>query len=76
MRGRSEAFHSSASSGCFLWADERLRLEVSGDTANGNLSFMFKGDLFHDAVANKLDGVVREAYLDSRIISLCVHQVN
>lgn len=25
---------------------------------------MFKGDLFHDAVANKLDGTVREAYLD------------
>ena len=50
--------------GRFLWADERLRLEVSGDTANGNLSFMFKGDLFHDAVANKLGGIVREGYLD------------
>ncbi len=50
--------------GRFLWADERLRLEISGDTAKGKLSFMFKGDLFHDAVANKLDGVVREAYLD------------
>lgn len=48
----------------FLWADERLRLEASGATANGKLSFMFKGDAFHDAVANKLDGVVREAYLD------------
>lgn len=50
--------------GRFLWADERLRLEISGDAAKGKLSFMFKGDLFHDAVANTLDGVVREAYLD------------
>ncbi len=50
--------------GRFLWADERLRLEISSDTAKGNLSFMFKGDLFHDAVANKPGGVVREAYLD------------
>jgi len=50
--------------GRFLWADERLRLEVSGDTAKGNLSFLFKGDVFHDAVANKLDGVFREAYVD------------
>lgn len=49
--------------GPFLWADERLRLELSGDTAKGSLSFLFKGDLFHDAVSNKLNGVVREAYL-------------
>ncbi|MBI4457115.1 MAG: hypothetical protein HY644_14630 [Acidobacteria bacterium] len=48
----------------FLWADERVRLEVTGNTANGSLAFLAKGDLFHDAVANKLDGTVREAYLD------------
>lgn len=57
--------HPSGKEGSrFLWADERLRLEISGDTANGHLSFMFKGDLFHDAVANTFDGVVREAYMD------------
>lgn len=50
--------------GRFLWADERLRLDISGDAANGKLSFLFKGDLFHDAVANELNGVVREASLD------------
>ncbi len=50
--------------GRFLWADERLRLEISGDAAREKLSFMFKGDLFHDAVANKPNGVVREAHLD------------
>ena len=60
----SDAHPPGKEGGRFLWADERLRLEVSGDTSRGNLSFMFKGDLFHDAVANKLDGVVREAYLD------------
>ena len=48
----------------FLWADQRLRLELSGNTAKGNLSFLFKGDLFHDSVTNEVGGVVREAYLD------------
>ncbi len=48
----------------FLWADERLRLEIAKDQTHANLSFLFKGDLFHDAVANKFDGVVREAYAD------------
>lgn len=50
--------------GPFLWADERLRLEISNETAKGCLSFQFKGDLFHDAIANKPSGLVREAYLD------------
>lgn len=59
-----EAHPSGKEGGRFLWADERLRLEISADTETGNLSFLFKGDLFHDAVANQLDGVVREAYLD------------
>ncbi len=48
----------------FLWADERFRLEMSGDAAKERLSFLFKGDLYHDAVANRVSGVVREAYLD------------
>ena len=59
-----DAYPPGKEGGRFLWADERLRLEISGDTAKGRLSFLFKGDLFHDAVANKPDGVVREAYLD------------
>ena len=60
----SDEHPASGEGGRFLWADERLRLELSGDTAKGNLSFLFKGDLFHDAVANKMDGIVREGYLD------------
>lgn len=59
-----DAHPAGKEGGHFPWADERLRLEISGDTAHGNLSFVFKGDFFHDAVANKPDGVVREAYLD------------
>ncbi|MFQ5791211.1 MAG: DUF1302 family protein, partial [Acidobacteriota bacterium] len=39
-------------------------MEVSVDSAKGNLSFVLKGDVFHDAVVNELDGVVREAYVD------------
>lgn len=50
--------------GRFLWADERLRLELSGETANGKSPLLFKGDVFHDAVANRFDGTVREGYLD------------
>ncbi len=53
-----------AEDGRLLLADTRLRLEVSGDTAKGNLSFLFKGDVFHDAVVNDFDGLVREAYVD------------
>ncbi len=60
----SDAHPAGREGGRFLWADERLRLELSSDSGKRNLSFMFKGDVFHDAVANKLDGVVREAYLD------------
>ncbi len=50
--------------GLLLWADGRLRTEISGDTASGKFSFLFKGDVFHDAVAKKPNGLVREAYLD------------
>ena len=50
--------------GRFLWADERLRLEVYGEAPKKHLSLLFKGDVFHDAAANKLGGVVREAYVD------------
>ena len=50
---------------CPSWACITYCPISSRDTAKGNLSFMFKGDFFHDAVANELDGVVREAYLDT-----------
>ena len=50
--------------GPFLWADERLRLEISDRTRKPCLSFDVKGDVFHDAVANKVSGLAREAYLD------------
>ena len=50
--------------GRFLWADERLRLEAAGKAGTGSLSFLLKGDLFHDAVANEPDGELREGYLD------------
>lgn len=46
-----------------LLADTRLRLEVSGETTKGSLSFLFKGDVLHDAVVNEIDGVVREAFI-------------
>ena len=59
-----DAHPAGEEGGRFLWADERLRLELSGKTANGRSAFLFKGDVFHDAVANRFDGTVREGYLD------------
>ena len=59
-----DAHPAGREGGRFLWADERLRLELSGETANGKSAFLFKGDVFHDAVANRFDGTVREGYLD------------
>ncbi len=60
----SKAHPPGEEGGRFLWADERLRLEIDGETADRNPSFTFKGDIFHDAVANTVDGLVREGYLD------------
>ena len=59
-----DAHPAGKEGGRFLWADERLRLELSGETANGKSALLFKGDVFHDAVANRFDGTVREGYLD------------
>ena len=59
-----DAHPAGKEGGRFLWADERLRLELSGETANGKSALLFKGDVFHDAVANRFDGTVREWYLD------------
>jgi len=50
--------------GRFILADGRLRLEASGDTGGGSLSFLFKGDLFYDGVSDDAHGLVREAYAD------------
>lgn len=60
----SDAHPPAKEGGRFLWADERLRLEVSSNRTGREVSFVFKGDVFHDAVANKVRGVVREGYVD------------
>ncbi|MDP2998995.1 MAG: hypothetical protein Q8N47_16015 [Bryobacterales bacterium] len=52
--------------GAFLLGEERLRLDVSGATKSGSGFLLFKGDIFHDAVANRVDGDLREAYAGFR----------
>jgi hypothetical protein len=42
--------------------EERLRLDVSGATKTGKGLFLMKGDVFHDAIANRADGDLREGY--------------
>jgi hypothetical protein len=52
--------------GAFVLGEERLRIDVSGATKSGSGFLMFKGDIFHDAVANRVDGDLREAYAGFR----------
>jgi hypothetical protein len=48
--------------GAFVLGEERLRLDVSGASGSGSLFLLVKGDVFHDAIANRVDGDLREAY--------------
>jgi len=48
----------------FLLGEERLRLDVSAWAQKIEASARFKGDLFHDAVDDKAELEVREAYVD------------
>ena len=48
--------------GAFVLGEERLRLDASGASKSGNVFLLFKGDVFHDAVANRADGDLREGY--------------
>jgi len=52
--------------GAFVLGEESLRLDVSGATRSGSGFLLVKGDVFHDAVANRIDGDVREAYAGFR----------
>lgn len=52
--------------GAFILGEERLRLDVSGATKSGSGFLLIKGDIFHDAVANRADGDLREAYAGFR----------
>jgi len=52
--------------GAFVLGEERLRLDVSAATRSGNGFLQVKGDVFHDAVANRVDGDLREAYAGFR----------
>lgn len=49
-------------SGDFILGEERLHLEITRASEAGNALIMFKGDLFHDAVANEIHANLREAY--------------
>lgn len=46
----------------FVLGEERVRLDLSGATASGEATFQAKGDLFHDAIANRFDVDLREGY--------------
>lgn len=48
--------------GDFVSGEGRLRLDIGGATRSGKAYFTVKGDLFYDAVANELEGDLREGY--------------
>ena len=48
--------------GDFVLGETRLRIDATGATNGGAGFLQFKGDLFHDAVENRLDGEIREGY--------------
>ncbi|MBI3951450.1 MAG: hypothetical protein HY314_13445 [Acidobacteria bacterium] len=53
--------------GCsFLLGEERLQLKLAGNFASGKVGLFIKNDFYHDAVANKVDVDLREAYFDSQ----------
>jgi len=49
--------------GAFVLGEERLRLDISGASNTGKVSFLVKGDVFHDAVAHRANGDLREGYV-------------
>ena len=49
----------------FLLGEERLELELQGFSSSGrSAGFQLKADFFHDAIADRTDLELREAYLD------------
>lgn len=50
-------------SGDFVLGEERLRLELSGNSESGLAMFLIKSDLFHDSIDHETDTDFREAYI-------------
>lgn len=48
--------------GDFVAGEERIRLEAAGMTESGDSSFLARGDLLHDGIANTFGVDLREAY--------------
>lgn len=48
--------------GDFVLGEERLRLDLKASIRSGEIFLRVKGDAFHDAVVNEVDGDFREAY--------------
>lgn len=59
--------------GAFVLGEERLRLDVSGVTKSGSGFLLIKGDIFHDAVANRAGGDLRDSYAGFRSGPFDVH---
>lgn len=49
--------------GAFVLGEERLRFDVSAASKSGEASVLVKGDVFHDAVANRAASDLREGYV-------------
>ena len=64
--GRVTGDQTVRGSGDYLLLDDRLQLELSQKSKDGNAGAFFKSDFFYDGVADKNDILVREGYVNYR----------
>ncbi len=62
VSGRTTGARPPRSDSDFVLGEERARLDLSGATPSGAAQALVKFDLFHDAIANRIDDDLREAY--------------
>ena len=62
VSGRTTGLRPPRGDGDFVLGEERVRFDLSGTALSGAALALVKLDLFHDAVANRIDDDLREAY--------------
>ena len=56
----------------FLLGDQRLQLELERYSSDGMAGFLAKVDFFHDALTNRADLEMREAYIDFVLVPVAL----
>ena len=64
VSGRTSGLRPKEESSDFVLGEERLRLDVSGESPSGEAGVLAKGDVFHDALEGEVDVDLREAQVN------------